>query len=107
MKGNTSIYNLVHNFKKEIGKDIAKTIAEGGEMTAREISLASKTQLGSRSIGAMLAQRERYEWGESCIDRTLKIGQKKETTQKVYACVDNPEDTIVIKRTTNKYYIKK
>ena len=107
MKGNTSIYSLVHNFKKEIGKEIAKTIAEGGEMTAREISLASKTELSPRSIGSMLAQRERYSWEESCIDKTLNIGQKKETTEKVYACVDNPEDTIVIKRTTNKYYIKK
>lgn len=107
MKSNTSIYSLVHNFKKEIGKEIAKTIANGEEMTAREISLASKTQLSPKSIGAMLAQRERYEWEESCIDRSLKIGQKKETTQKVYACVDNPEDTITIKRTTNKYYIKK
>ena len=107
MKGNTSIYSLVHNFKKEIGKEIAKTIAEGGEMTAREISLVSKTELSPRSIGAMLAQRERYHWEESCIDATLKIGQKKETTEKVYACVDNPEDTIVIKRTTKKYYIKK
>ena len=36
MKGNTSIYGLIHNFKKEIGKEIAKTIAEGEEMTARE-----------------------------------------------------------------------
>lgn len=107
MKGNTSIYGLVHNFKKEIGKEIAKTIADGKEMTAREISLASKTQLSPKSIGAMLAQRERNEWGESCIDRTLKIGQKKEITQKVYACVDNPEDTIEIKKVTNKYYIKK
>lgn len=107
MKNKTSVYGLVHNFKKEIGKEIAKTIAEGKEMTAREISLASKTQLSPRSIGGMLAQRERSEWNESCIDRTLKIGQKKEITQKVYACVDNPEDTIVIKRTTNKYYIKK
>lgn len=107
MKGNTSIYSLVHNFKKEIGKEIAKTIVEGKEMTAREISLASKTQLSAKSIGAMLAQRERSEWNESCIDRTLKIGQKKEITQKVYACVDNPEDTIVIKKKTNKYYIKK
>lgn len=107
MKGNTSIYNLVHNFKKEIGKEIAKTIAEGGEMTAKEISLASKTELTPRSIGAMLAQRERCHWEESCIDKTLNIGQKKEITEKVYACVDNPEDTIVIKKKTNKYYIKK
>lgn len=107
MKNNTSICSLVHNFKKEIGKEIAKTIAEGEEMTAKEISLASKTQLSPRSIGGMLAQRYRTEWGESCIDRSLKIEQKKEITQKVYACVDNPEDTIVIKRTTNKYYIKK
>jgi hypothetical protein len=107
MKHNTSIYGLIHNFKKEIGKEIAKTIAEGGEMTAREISLASKTQLSARSIGGILAQRERNKWAESCVDISLKIGQKKETTQKVYACVDNPEDTIVIKRTTNKYYIKK
>ena len=76
-------------------------------MTAKEIGLASGLELSPKSIGAMLAQRERTEWGESCIDRSLKIGQKKETTQKVYACVDNPEDTIVIKRTTNKYYIKK
>ena len=103
----TSVYGLVRNFKKEIGKEIAKIIAEGGEMSAREISLASKTQLSPKSIGAMLGQRERYEWDESCIDKTLKIGQKKEITEKVYACVDNPEDTIVIKRTTNKYYIKK
>lgn len=107
MKNKTSIYGLVHNFKKEIGKEIAKTIADGGEMTAKEISLASKTQLSPRSIGGILAQRERSEWGESCIDRSLKVGQKKEITQKVYACVDNPEDTIVVKRTTNKYYIKK
>jgi hypothetical protein len=107
MKNNTSIYGLVHNFKKEIGKEIAKTIAENGEMTAKEISLASKTQLSSRSIGGILAQRERNKWAESCVDVSLKIGQKKETTQKVYACVDNPEDTIVIKRTINKYYIKK
>lgn len=107
MKNNTSIYGLVHEFKKEIGKEIAKIIAKNGEMTAKEISLASKTELSPKSIGAMLAQRERSEWGESCIDRSLKVGQKKEITQKVYACVDNPEDTIVIKRTTNKYYIKK
>ena len=107
MKGNTSIYGLVHNFKKEIGKEIAKTIAEGEEMTAKEISLASKTQQSARSIGSLLAQRDRDEYGESCIDRSLKVGQKKEITQKVYACVDNPEDTITIKRTTNKYYIKK
>lgn len=107
MKGNTSICGLVHNFKKEIGKEIAKTIEEGGEMTAKEISLASKTQLSPKSIGAMLARREDNKWGESCIDRTLNIGQKKEITQKVYACVDNPEDTIVIKKKTNKYYIKK
>lgn len=107
MKNSTSIYSLVHNFKKEIGKEIAKTIAEGGEMTAKEISLASKTQLTPKSIGAMLAQRRQYEYGESCLDRSLKIEQKKEITQKVYACVDNPEDTIVIKRKINKYYIKK
>lgn len=107
MKNKTSVYGLVHEFKKEIGKEIAKTIAEGGEMTAKEISLASKTELSPRSIGSMLAQRERNKWSESCVDVSLKIGQKKEITQKVYACVDNPEDTIVIKRTTNKYYIKK
>ena len=107
MKNKTSVYGLVHEFKKEIGKEIAKTIAEGEEMTAKEISLASKTQLNPRSIGAMLAQRNRCEYGESCIDRSLKIEQKKEITTKIYACVDNPEDTIVIKRTTNKYYIKK
>ena len=107
MKHNTSIYSLVHNFNKEIGKEIAKTIEKGGEMTAKEISLASKTELSPKSIGSMLAQRESYEGYNSCIDRTLKIGQKKEITQKVYACVDNPEDKIVIKRTTNKYYIKK
>lgn len=107
MKNKTSVYGLVHEFKKEIGKEIAKTIADGGEMTAKEISLASKTELSPRSIGSMLAQRERNKWSESCVDVSLKIGQKKEITQKVYACVDNPEDTIVIKRTTNKYYIKK
>lgn len=107
MKNNTSIYGLVHSFKKEIGKEIAKTIEEGGEMTAKEISLASKTELSPRSIGSMLARRDDNKWGESCIDRTLNIGQRKEITEKVYACVDNPEDTIVIKRTTNKYYIKK
>lgn len=103
----TSIYGLIHNFKKELGKQIAKTIAEGGEMTAKEIGLASGWDLSAKSVGAMLAQRERSEWGESCIDRSLKIGQKKEITRKKYVCVDNPEDTIVIKRTTNKYYIKK
>ena len=103
----TSVYNLVHNFKKEIGKKIAQTIEEGGEMTAKEIGIASGLELGSKSIGSMLAQRERSEWAESCIDRTLKIGQKKEITRKKYVCVDNPEDIIEIKKVTNKYYIKK
>lgn len=103
----TSVYNLVHNFKKEIGKKIATTIEEGGEMTAKEIGIASGLELSAKSVGAMLAQRERNHYSESCIDRTLKIGQKKEITRKKYVCVDNPEDTIEIKKVTNKYYIKK
>ena len=103
----TSVYNLVRNFKKEIGKKIAQTIEEGGEMTAKEIGLASGLELCAKSVGAMMAQRENSQYCDSCIDESLKIRQKKEITRKKYVCVDNPEDIIEIKKVTNKYYIKK